>query len=151
MISIRRASPEEAGLLTHITVTSKRHWDYPEKWIQLWLPELTFSPSYIAENEFWLAVMDDAPVGYYSLEPDAEGLWLENLWILPEYMGQGIGTQLFHHALERSRTQGVYSLKIESDPNAQAFYEKMGGVRTGERQYELEGQPRILPIMEIHL
>lgn len=93
--------------------------------------------------------MDEVPAGYYSLKQDTEGFWLENLWILPEYMGQGIGKQLFQHALERSRAQGVYNLKIESDPNAQAFYEKMGAVKTGEHQYELEGQPRILPIMEI--
>jgi len=149
MISIRRVSPEESGLLTHITITSKRHWNYPESWIQLWLPELTFSSSYIVEHEFWLADVDEVPAGYYSLKQDAQGLWLENLWILPEYMGLGIGRQLFQHALERSRTCGVYTLKIESDPNAQVFYEKMGAVKTGEHRYELEGQSRVLPIMKI--
>lgn len=150
MIVIRRAFPEDAERLTRITVASKRHWNYPEKWIQLWLPQLTFSPSQITENEFWLAVAENASVGYYSLKQDAHGLWLDNLWILPEYMGQGIGQQLFNHALGRSRASGAATLKIESDPNAQGFYEKMGAQKTGEHRYELEGQLRILPVMEIN-
>jgi len=183
MISIRRASPEDAEQLTQITIASKRHWNYPEKWIQLWIPELTFSPQYISDHEVWLAVEDETPVAYYSLKlqpviarsreaatkqspsmiqgllrreehpprDDGNDLWLENLWVLPEHMGQGIGKMLFQHALERSRSRGVFTLKIEADPNAQSFYEKMGAQKVSEHQYELDGQLRILPIMEINL
>ena len=148
---IFRGTPEYASILTDITIAAKRHWNYPEKWIQLWIPELTFSPEYIAENEVWLAEVDDVIAAYYSLKQDVEGLWLENLWVLPEYMGQGIGRQLFEHALERSRARGEPVLKIEADPNAQSFYEKMGAQRVGQHQYELDSHLRILPIMEINL
>jgi len=151
MILIRRALPEDAEQLTQITVTSKRHWNYPESWIQRWLPELTFSSDDILENEVWLAVTDNKLVAYYSLKQDDEGLWLENLWVLPEHMGQGIGKQLFLHALEKGRVRGASVLKIESDPNAQEFYEKMGAQKIGEHQYELDGQLRVLPIMEISI
>ena len=142
---IFRGTPEYASILTDITIAAKRHWNYPEKWIQLWIPE------YIAENEVWLAEVDDVIAAYYSLKQDVEGLWLENLWVLPEYMGQGIGRQLFEHALERSRARGEPVLKIEADPNAQSFYEKMGAQRVGQHQYELDSHLRILPIMEINL
>ncbi len=33
---ILRGKPEHASALTEITLAAKRHWDYPEKWIQLW-------------------------------------------------------------------------------------------------------------------
>jgi len=112
---------------------------------------LTFSPEYVSENEIWLASVNKIPAGYYSFKQDAEDLWLENLWVLPEYMGQGIGRQLFEHALEKSRLRGAFVLKIEADPNAHSFYEKMGAQKTGEHPYELDGQMRILPIMEIDL
>lgn len=148
---IIRGMPEHASILTKITLAAKRHWNYPEKWMQLWIPELTFSAEYISANEVWLAVADKISVGYYSFKQDDNSLWLENLWVLPEYMGRGIGRQLFEHALEKSRMRGASILKIEADPNAQRFYEKMGAHKSGEHQYELDGQLRVLPIMEISL
>ena len=151
MISIQPALPEQAEILTTITLAAKRHWNYPESWIQLWLPSLTITSAYILKHETWAAIIDKKCAGYYSLKYENESLWLDNLWVLPEFMGQGIGKQLFQHALERSRAQGVYNIKIESDPNAQTFYEKMGARKTGEYQIQIEGQSRALPVMEINL
>jgi GNAT superfamily N-acetyltransferase len=151
MITILRASPEDADQLTRITIAAKRHWDYPENWMQLWLSALTISSEYISENEVWIAIENEKPVAYYSLKYDGECLWLDNLWVLPEFMGQGIGRQFFQHALERSRACGESVLKIEADPNAQSFYEKMGARQIGEHRGELNGQARVLPVMEINL
>ncbi|CAG0978068.1 diamine N-acetyltransferase [Anaerolineales bacterium] len=151
MTTIQRAIPEQAAELTTLTIAAKRHWNYSEKWIQIWLPLLTISPEYIRENETWAAVQNGRCIAYYSLKSDSEFLWLDNLWVLPEFMGQGIGRELFHHALERSRALGAATLKIESDPNAQSFYEKMGARKVGEQHTEVDGQPRMLPLMKIGL
>jgi GNAT superfamily N-acetyltransferase len=151
MISFLQATPDQAGKLTTITIASKRHWNYPEKWIQTWLPLLTITLEYILENEAWVAVQNEKCAGYYSLKQDGESLWLDNLWVLPDLMGQGVGKGLFEHALERSHVLGVTTLKIESDPNAQSFYEKMGAWKIGEHHTEVEGHPRVLPVLEINL
>jgi GNAT superfamily N-acetyltransferase len=151
MISILQATPDEAGILTTITLASKRHWNYPEEWIQIWLPLLTITPEYILENEAWIAFKGEMCAAYYSLKKDDESLWLDNLWVLPEFMGQGIGRSLFQHALERSRLFGVATLKIEADPNAQNFYEKMGARKISDHHTEVNGQSRMLPVMEIKL
>ena len=76
---------------------------------------------------------------------------IENLWVLPAYMGQGIGKQLFLHAVALAQERGYKTLQLEADPNAVGFYEKMGMHKVGERQTEVEGQPRNLPIMEMSL
>jgi len=151
MISILQATPDEAGILTTITLASKRHWNYPEEWIQIWLPLLTITPEYILENETWVAFKGEMCAAYYSLKKDDKSLWLDNLWVLPELMGLGIGKRLFQHALERSRLFGVATLKIEADPNAQNFYEKMGAQKISDHHNEVKGQLRILPVMEIKL
>ena len=151
LVTFQCAQPQHAQALTDITITAKRHWNYPEKWIQIWLPSLTISPQYIQENETWMAIVDEKPVAYYSLKQDGESLWLDNLWVLPEFMGQGSGTQLFQHALERSRARGVSILKIESDPNAQAFYEKLGACKMDEHHSTVDGQLRTLPILVVNL
>jgi GNAT superfamily N-acetyltransferase len=49
-------------------------------------------------------------------------LRLEHLWVLPDWMGQGIGRALFRHAAERAAARGALSLTIEADPNAEPFY-----------------------------
>src|SRR3990172_3478381 len=100
-MNVIRATPAYADQLTQISISAKRHWNYPEKWIELWIPALTISAGYISEHETWVVVSKDETIGFYSLKENDEALWLDNLWVLPEFIGQGIGKQLFQHALER--------------------------------------------------
>ena len=148
---ISRALPEHAKSLTAIAISAKSHWNYPEAWIQFWIPSLTISEEYTSQNETWIAILNEMPVGFYSLKNEGEDLYLDNLWILPEHMGKGIGKSLFEHALERSRTLGASILKIDADPNAQTFYERMGAKKISEAHSRIYNEERILPVMEIHL
>ena len=150
MISIRRAISDEADTLSGIAFSAKAHWGYPERWMKIWKPLLTFSPEYFEENESWVAV-DEKPVGFYTLQEKNGNAWIDNLWVLPEFIGKGIGKRLFFHAAELSRQRGYKTLQLEADPNVLGFYEKMGMHKIGERQSEVEGQPRHLPIMEMEL
>ena len=151
MIAIRPARPEEAPSLSEIALAAKAHWGYPERWMQLWKPQLTFSPDYFEENESWVAEIDHRPAAFYTLLEKEGQAWLENLWVFPEFIGKGIGKRLFLHALELSRQRGFENLRLEADPNAAGFYEKMGMKKIGEHRSEVEGQPRILPVMELEL
>jgi GNAT superfamily N-acetyltransferase len=151
MIQIRPVNPEEAGALTQIALAAKRHWGYPERWIEIWTPQLTFSPEYFKSNESWAAVNGSRPIAFYTLLEANETASIENLWVLPEYMGQGVGKQLFLHAVSIARERGYKRLQLDADPNALGFYERMGMHKAGERHSEVDGQPRILPIMEMSL
>ena len=151
MISIQRAIPQQADELTRIALAAKAHWGYPKRWLEIWTPQLTFSPEYFEENESWVAVMEERPIGFYTLREENRNACIENLWVLPEFIGKGVGKALFLHAMERSRQRRYATLRLEADPNAVGFYEKMGMHKAGEHRYELEGQPRSLPIMEMKL
>ncbi|HSA99197.1 MAG TPA: GNAT family N-acetyltransferase [Anaerolineales bacterium] len=148
---ILRARSEQAEEFTRIAQSAKAYWRYPRRWLEIWAPQLTFSPQYFQENEGWVAVLDEKLVGFYTLQEESGKACIENLWILPEFMGKGVGRTLFLHAVERSRQRGYAVLQLEADPNAAGFYEKMGMHKVGEHQYEVEGQPRSLPIMEMKL
>lgn len=150
-MQIVHASGQHANDLTQISISAKRHWKYPEVWIQLWIPSMTITEEYIEIHETWIAMIKDGPVAYYSFNENEDGFWLDNLWVLPEYMGQGIGKTLFEHALERCKAMGVSTLKIEADPNAESFYERMGARKVSEHTTEIQGEPRVLPVMEINL
>jgi len=150
-IKIRLAIPDDADVLSMIAYSAKAHWGYPDRWMKIWKPQFDFAPEYFAENESWTVEKDDVPIAFYTLqERDGNG-WLENLWVLPKYIGMGFGKQLFLHALARSRLEGYPVLQLEADPNAFGFYENLGMYKIGERKSEIDGQARILPIMEIKL
>lgn len=150
-LKILRTTPEQASELTLIAQAAKAHWGYPQRWLELWRPQLTFSPQYFEENEGWVACLDETPIGFYTLQEKDGITSIENLWVSPEYMGKGVGKALFLHAVELARQRGNTALQLEADPNAVPFYERMGMYQIGEYQYELEGQPRSLPVMEMKL
>jgi GNAT superfamily N-acetyltransferase len=150
-IEIRRALPKDAEALTEIAMAAKGHWGYPARWMQIWKPELTFDAKYFEKNESWTASVENQLTGFYTLMERDGNAWLENLWVLPSRIGNGIGSALFKHAIRLSKERGYHILKLESDPNAVDFYKKMGAQKVGERHLEVEGQPRILPIMELKL
>ncbi|MEP6709146.1 MAG: GNAT family N-acetyltransferase [Verrucomicrobiota bacterium] len=146
-MQIIRATPDDATVLTQIAFMAKRHWGYPENWIEHWRNILTITPEFIAAHETYAARERGEIVGFYALLPEASDLRLEHLWILPEAMNRGVGRALFQHALERSSALGFATLQIESDPNAVAFYERMGSRRVGQTITELDGERRELPLL----
>ena len=145
-MQIVRARPEDADTLTAVAFAAKRHWGYPEGWIQSWQEILTVTPKLVAENPTFSATEDDRVIGFYSLtaEPRPD---LTHLWVLPVAMGRGIGRALFEHAVEQARTLGLASFEIEADPNAESFYLHMGAKRIGTNVSEIEGARRELPLL----
>ena len=91
--------------------------------------------------------------GFYiaELTDDAEKTWgLEALFVEPAYMGHGIGRKLMNDANHAVKGRQGRSLRIESDPNAEAFYVACGAKRVGQTaSYSIEG--RTLPLLRIDL
>jgi ribosomal protein S18 acetylase RimI-like enzyme len=63
-----------------------------------------------------------------------------HLGVRPETRGQGIGQALIEHLLDRGRTRGIEIAALDvagTNPRAQALYERLGFVVTGERRSRL--------------
>jgi len=148
---IVRAESNDASRLTEIALAAKRHWKYPERWIELWTPLLTITPEFVSNADVWKALVDEDIAGFYALLYEGDKAVLEHLWILPRFIGKGIGRDLVNHARARCVQKSCKILEIDSDPNARGFYEKMGAIKTGERVGEIDGQERILPVLTIKL
>ena len=146
-MQIVRAKPDDAALLTDIAFAAKRHWGYPERWIESWRDVLTVRPEFIASHETYAAILDGRTVGFYALGGNDDRLDLLHMWVLPDAMGRGVGRLLFIHGLERAKKLGCRKLEIESDPNATGFYQRMGAHRVGVSIKEVDGQRRALPIL----
>ena len=101
-LTIRRSTPEEAATLTQIALDAKRHWGYPEHWIQHWESDLTISSDFIRDNHVYVAEGNGAISGFYALCVRDNKAELEHMWVTPASFGTGIGKELFLDAMERA-------------------------------------------------
>ena len=146
---IRPASANESSRLTEIALNAKRHWGYPEHWISHWEADLTISPDFIDNNHVYVADEDGEIRGFYALCVENHKAELEHMWVSPEYIGTGIGKELFLDAMERAAQMNVSEVELSADPNAAGFYERMGAAKIGEVDSSIEGQVRKVPRMKL--
>ncbi len=145
---MRRAEQADAEKLTQLARRSKASWGYPASWLREWESQLTFSADYIRSNPVFVMTDAEDILGVIALEHDIEPE-IAHLWIDPAWQGQGLGRQLIARALEAAREFGWQFLRIESDPNAQSFYEQLGAVKVGEVKAPVAGKERLLPVLRL--
>jgi GNAT superfamily N-acetyltransferase len=146
---IRRARPEEAGLLSALARRSKAHWDYDPDFLRRAEAQLTVTSRTIVEQEVWVLQLEDRLVGFHQVVPGEPSV-VEDLWLEPEAIGLGLGRCLWEHAVEVARASGASSMELDAEPNALGFYERMGAVRVGETPSSV-APGRSLPRMRVEL
>ena len=147
-MQIAPAKPEEAVALTTLTFAAKRSWGYPPAWMREWQEVLTVTPAYIAAHRVYTARRDDTIVGWCGFQTVTGSTTLEHLWVAPSAMNSGVGRALFEQVEKLSVAAGATRIVIESDPNAEGFYRRMGAKTIGQISSSLRGQTRLIPKME---
>ncbi|WP_125722440.1 GNAT family N-acetyltransferase [Flavobacterium ustbae] len=149
-MNIQKAKPEDHIILTEITKKSKAFWGYSKEQILAWDKHLTITSAYIQKNPVFNLVEEKQIIGYYSyLKEENNQVKLDNLFLLPEYIGKGFGTLLMNDFLQRMRNEKCQKIILDSEPNAEQFYQKLGFKKVGE--FETSIKNRFMPIMEMNL
>ncbi len=149
-MTIQKAIPGDHEILTQITKKSKAYWGYSNEQIEDWSPFLTVTEEYIETNSVFNLMLDNEIVGYYSFFHESENsLKLDNLFVLPDFIGKGFGRLLMNDFLVRLQDLSVQKVVLNSEPNAESFYIKFGFVKIG--QIETSIKDRYLPIMELKI
>jgi GNAT superfamily N-acetyltransferase len=144
---IEKALPADSSILTEITKKSKAYWGYSREQIESWAVQLTVSEEYLQEYAAYNLVLDNRIIGYYAFkQKDASTIKLDNLFLLPEYIGKGYGRMLMEDFLERVGSMKMEKLVLHSEPFAEAFYMKFGFTTVGQLETTIPG--RFLPVME---
>ena len=147
---IEKPDPGEADELTRVAIAAKKHWGYPDEWIELWQDELTYTPEIISSSDIYVGRNEGEVVFVYSVQRlSGKEYDLGGCWIAPKYIGKGYGRILFEHLQTTLESLGCTKLIIVSDPHAEGFYLKMGAVRVGEQPSKPEG--RVLPVLEYEI
>lgn len=150
-IEVRKALPGEAGALTELSFRSKRSNGYDEAFMEACREELTVTPQRMEAGEYWVAIADRI-CGCACLLTDTETASGEvhAFFIDPHYQRRGIGQRLWGEIRRSAKAKGLATLKLDADPFATAFYERLGFVTTGQSP---SGSipDRMLPRMELSL
>lgn len=149
-MEILTAEITDNEILTKITKESKAYWGFSTETLLEWEHLLTISQKYIEENNVTKLVKNGEVIGYYSFfKMDEKTLKLDNLFILPRYIGTGLGKMLMNHFLDQTKNLSLEKITLDAEPNAEDFYKKFGFVTIG--QLESSIKDRFLPIMELKL
>jgi predicted N-acetyltransferase YhbS len=149
---IRPARRDEAETLTALCKRSKAHWGYDADFMRMSNDALTITPDFIIANDVLVAHADGRILGVASVTPLEEDRTfdLAHLFVDPETMTSGIGRALFAAAADRARHRGGHMLMIVSDPNAAAFYRRIGARDLGDAPSESIAGRR-LPLLAYRL
>ncbi len=143
---IRRAVQRDRATLADVSFRSKAFWGYDAAFMQRVVEVLTPSEAYVEHDPVYVAE-DDAGtiVGFYGFVYEDDGaLWLNDMFVVPEAIGSGVGRTLWEHAVATAAATGEAVFFFESDPNAAGFYTKMGATLDGTRI--AAGSGRVLPV-----
>jgi GNAT superfamily N-acetyltransferase len=149
-INIRPARAGEGELLSALMLRSKAHWGYDDAFIDACRQVLTIPEAMIAAGEVLVAERDGAVVGVAAVTDEPPEVELDVCFVEPLAIGGGVGRVLVNAACARARAAGARSMRVQSDPNAQAFYEALGATHIGEMQSEVDPD-RMLPVLRFDL
>jgi diamine N-acetyltransferase len=143
-ISFKKLQPEDAGLLSEVALKA-----YADHYLHLWydggdwyMHKCFTEEQMLAElrdhnTAFYLALYNEAPVGFLKLNIDApldveenkKALELERIYLNKEATGKGIGRELVQLTFEIARKNNkeiVWLKAMDSSTDSISFYEKMG-------------------------
>ena len=86
------------------------------------------------ENDYHVAIIDGVPVatGLINFQTGE----LEALFVLPAFMGQGVGKKMLVYLEELAREAGLTEVRLEATLNAEGFYQRCGFTGSAQAVYE---------------
>ena len=86
------------------------------------------------EQDYRIINLDGNDIGVISMDVKPDCVFVNQIYVLPEHQGQGVGWKCMQVILERGRDLGltVRLQVLKVNPRAVAFYERLGFTITDE-------------------
>ncbi|KAF1053595.1 MAG: hypothetical protein GAK43_01317 [Stenotrophomonas maltophilia] len=128
MLEIRRAERRDAEAAFDIRLQAIRTQcgsAYSAAQVMAWssVPLTDHYRAWVAED-YYLGRVDGQPVATGVI--DLRSGQMEAIFVLPAFMGQGIGPQMIVHLEALARAAGLSETHLEATLNAQDFYRRCG-------------------------
>ena len=117
---IRRAEETDARAVVDVQIAARRSAAmppgiHPPSDVRRWLGRR------LQHDDVWVAEVEGQVVGYARLTPT----WLDDLYVLPEHAGQGVGSALLD-LVKAQRPDGFCLWVFEMNEPARGFYARHG-------------------------
>lgn len=135
-IVIRRARPEEAGVIAAITDAA-----YARYVPQLGRKPQPMTADYtekIANHSVWLLFAGETPAGALTLEHEPDQLYVYSVAVCPDQQKKGYGRTLLALAEQEARDHGYRRIRLFTNAimvENIALYLRLGYVETGREPY----------------
>ncbi len=144
---VEKANCDDHLIITKITKKSKAHWGYSDDQMRLWDDELTVKPQDFDRMQFYKLIVNSRIIAYYAYnEQSASSIKLESLFVLPGFIGLGLGKLLLSDLMKRLQRTSYQKIILDADPHAEEFYLKQGFKIIGQKKTSIKN--RYMPIME---
>jgi GNAT superfamily N-acetyltransferase len=129
--AVRRASAADAPAIANLLYDFQIEFDEPSPEVDVLA---TRYEKLLGDGEMTVLLVGDGPDGFAQLRfrpwvYDGLHSYLEELYVVPEMRGRGLGRALLEAALETAREAGATTMELgtsEDDVTARALYEKLG-------------------------
>lgn len=126
-IKLRSAEPQEAAIIAGVVRAAYA------KWVPVIgrepLPMRADYETALQEHQFAVATETGRIVGLIETMLREDHIWIENVAVIPEAQGRGIGRQLLAHAEEKAVAAGCFELRLLTNGAFEAnvsIYRKLG-------------------------
>jgi ribosomal protein S18 acetylase RimI-like enzyme len=129
---VRRATPGDAPQVARLLHDFQREYDEPTPGVEML--ESRYA-DLIRNKDMIVLLIGDGPDGFAQLRfrpwVYSSGLhsYLEELYVVPDLRGNGLGRALLEAAMETARTEGAEQMELgtsEDDEAARKLYESVG-------------------------
>lgn len=133
-IELSLANVTEAEYLSKLCLESKQYWGYSDAFMTNCIDELSFKATDFDDSIIVTARVKNKICGVAQLRlniknKDGE---LVKLFVHPNFISQGVGTVLYHWAMNTARENNIKELLLDADPNAEAFYIGHGAIKIAD-------------------
>lgn len=133
-LCIRPAKQESVAAINALIARSKAYWTWPAGYLERALALLKIDADYVRSHHSF-EVLDERNdlVGFFSVAVNDSKVVLDNLWVAPDRIGQGIGGRACRYLFQFARQHQWKELWVLPDPPAEGFYLRLGFADTGTR------------------
>ena len=131
-LTIRPPTIDELSGLSDLCFRSKAVWGYYEEFMEGCRGELSFELRDLGLTPIAVAEHDGKPIGVAQLKVVDGEADLLKLFVEPSALRSGTGKALLAWATDAAKKLGATRLTIEADPDAAAFYRRMGAYDVGQ-------------------
>jgi N-acetylglutamate synthase-like GNAT family acetyltransferase len=135
-ITIRDAEPADMAVLSAVFRRSSLSVDADRAHLLAHPETLDLAGTAVSEGRTRAAVASGRIIGFATWLRDGDALELDDLFVDPDWMGQGAGLALVGDVVARARSLGLRRVQVLANPSALGFYARAGfvaGDETGTR------------------